>query len=122
MPSVRSKFDISNLGARELARRNYFRDSLASPCLDRVIGLKQHIRFDEQAVVSQFIANKIDFRGSELLSAYAAEVANSIGSTIEGSSFSGLLTRVEIGHIRRGSAENGRIKSPGSGSLLSQRA
>jgi hypothetical protein len=53
-----------------------------------------------QAVVSQFIANKIDFQGSERRSAYAAEVVNSIGSTIEGSSFSGLLTRVEIGHIR----------------------
>jgi hypothetical protein len=53
---------------------------------------------------------------------YAAEVANSIGSTIEGLSFSGLLTRVEIGHIRIGSAGNGRIKSPGSGSSPSQRA
>jgi hypothetical protein len=30
---------------------------------------------------------------------------------IEGSSFSGLLTRVEIGQIRIGSAGNGRIKS-----------
>ncbi len=39
-----------------------------------------------------------------------------------GSSFSGLLTRVEIGHIRIGSAENGRIKSRGSDSSLSQRA
>ena len=28
-----------------------------------------------------------------------------IGSTIDGSSFSGLLTRVEIGHMRIGSAE-----------------
>jgi hypothetical protein len=37
---------------------------------------------------------------------YAASVASSIGSTIEGSSFSGLLTRAEIGHIR--------IKSDGS--------
>ena len=62
-----------------------------------MIGLKQHIRFDEQAAVSQFIANKINFQG--VRSAYAAEVANSMGSTIEGSSFSGLLTRVEIGHI-----------------------
>jgi hypothetical protein len=44
-----------------------------------------------------------------------------IGSTIEGSSFSGLLTRVEIGHIRIGSAGNGLIRSPGSGSSLSQR-
>ena len=68
------------------------------------------------------IGNKIDFQGNELHAAYAAEVVNSIGSTIEGSSFSGLLTRVEIGHIRMGSAGNGRIKSPGSGSLLSQRA
>jgi hypothetical protein len=41
--------------------------------------------------------------------AYATD--NSIGSTIEGSSFSGLLTRVEIGHIRIGWAGNGRIKS-----------
>jgi hypothetical protein len=52
---------------------------------------------------------------------YAAEFADSIGSTIEGSSFSGLLTRVEIGHIRIGSAGNGLIRSPGSGSSLSQR-
>jgi hypothetical protein len=35
---------------------------------------------------------------------YAAEVANAIGSMIDGSSFSGLLTRVDIGHIRIGSA------------------
>ena len=47
--------------------------------------------------------------------------ANSIGSTIDESSFSGLLTRVEIGHIRIGSAGNGRIRSRGSGSSLSQR-
>ena len=51
---------------------------------------QQRIRFDARAVVSQFIANKIDFQGRELRSAYAAEVVNSIGSTIEGSSFSGL--------------------------------
>ena len=38
-------------------------------------------------------------------------MVNSIGSTIEGSSFSGLLTRAEIGHIRIGSAGNGRIRS-----------
>jgi hypothetical protein len=30
-----------------------------------------------------------------------------MGSTIDGSSFSGLLTRVEIGHMRIGSAGNG---------------
>jgi hypothetical protein len=30
---------------------------------------------------------------------YAASVESSIGSMIEGSSFSGLLTRVEIGHM-----------------------
>jgi hypothetical protein len=41
-----------------------------------------------------------------------------MGSTIEGSSFSGLLTRVEIGHIRIGSAGNGRIRSLGFGSSL----
>jgi hypothetical protein len=41
--------------------------------------------------------------------AYAAD--NSIGSTIEGSSFPGLLTRFEIGHIRIGWAGDGRIKS-----------
>ena len=33
-------------------------------------------------------------------SPYAASVVSSVGSTIERSSFSGLLTRVEIGHIR----------------------
>jgi hypothetical protein len=87
-----------------------------------VIGLKQHIRFDEQVVVSQSIANKINFQGSVLRSAYAAEVVNSIDSTIEGSSFSGLLTRVEIGHVRILSPGKGRINSFGSGSSASQRA
>ena len=37
-------------------------------------------------------------------------------------SFSGLLTRVEIGHIRIGLAGNGCIRSTGSGSSLSQRS
>jgi len=49
---------------------------------------------------------------------YAASVAGSIGSTIAASSFSGLLTRFEIGHIRIGAARNGRIKSRGAGSSL----
>jgi len=40
---------------------------------------------------------------------------------MEGSSFSGLLTLVEIGHIRIGAAGIGRIKSRGFGSSLSQR-
>jgi hypothetical protein len=48
-----------------------------------------------------------------LVSYYAVAALSSIGSTIEGSSFSGLLTLVEIGHIRIGSAGNGRIKSRG---------
>jgi hypothetical protein len=52
---------------------------------------------------------------------YAASLANWTGSTIEGSSFSGLLTRVEIGQIRIKSAGNGRIRSRGSGSSLSHR-
>jgi hypothetical protein len=52
---------------------------------------------------------------------YAALLANSMGSIIEGSSFSGLLTRVEIGHIRIRPAGNGRIRSRGSTSSLSQR-
>src|SRR6516165_2479249 len=52
---------------------------------------------------------------------YAASLANWTGSTIEGSSFSGLLTRVEIGHIRIRPAGNGRIRSRGSGSSLSHR-
>src|SRR5262245_55479782 len=51
----------------------------------------------------------------------AASIAGSTGSTIEASSFSGLLTRVEIGHIRIGSAGEGRIRSRGSGSCPSQR-
>jgi hypothetical protein len=50
-------------------------------------------------------------------SPYAASAASWIGSTIAGSSFSGLLTRVEIGHIRIGSAGYGCIRSRGSGSL-----
>jgi hypothetical protein len=52
---------------------------------------------------------------------YAASVAIRIGSIMEGSSFSGLLTRVEIGHIRIKSAGKGRIRSRGSGSSPSQR-
>ena len=48
--------------------------------------------------------------------------SNPIGSTIEGSAFSGLFTRVEIGHIRISPAGKGRIKSRGSGSSPSQRA
>jgi hypothetical protein len=40
---------------------------------------------------------------------------------MDGSSFSGLLTRAEIGHMRSGSAGKGRIKSRGSGSSPSQR-
>jgi hypothetical protein len=51
-----------------------------------------------------------------------ANVASSIGSMIEGSSFSGLLTRVDIGHIRIRSVGNCRIKPRGSGSSPSQRA
>jgi hypothetical protein len=39
-----------------------------------------------------------------------------MASKIDGSSFSGLFTRVEIGHIRIGPAGNGRIKSRGSSS------
>ena len=44
----------------------------------------------------------------------AASAGNSIGSTIEGSSFSGLFTRVEIGKIVISSAgdTNGRAADP----------
>ena len=42
-----------------------------------------------------------------MISSCAAEVTNSIGSMIDGSSFSGLFTRVEIGHIRIGSEGKG---------------
>jgi hypothetical protein len=50
---------------------------------------------------------------------HAASVAGSIGSTIEASSFSGLLTRVDIGHIRISSPEQShQIARVGSGSRL----
>ena len=62
------------------------------------------------------------WRPLERCGPYAASVATSIGSTIAASSFSGLLTRVEIGHIRIGAAGNGRIRSRGSASSPSQRA
>jgi hypothetical protein len=39
----------------------------------------------------------------------------SLTGAVEGSSFSGLLTHVDMGHIRVGSAGYGRIKSSGSG-------
>jgi len=44
------------------------------------------------------------------VSTYAKAVGHSIGSMIVGSSFSGLLTRVEIGQMCIGPEENGRIK------------
>ena len=50
---------------------------------------------------------------SSYCNALRTAVANSIGSTMDGSSFSGLLTRVEIGQIRMGLAGNGRINSRG---------
>jgi hypothetical protein len=40
---------------------------------------------------------------------------------IDGSSFSGLLTRVEIGQMRIKSTGNGCMRSRGSGSSLSHR-
>jgi hypothetical protein len=53
---------------------------------------------------------------------YAASVVTSIGSTINGSSFSGFFTRVEIGQMRMSSAGNGRIRSRGSASSPIQQA
>jgi len=44
------------------------------------------------------------------------------GSSSVASSFSGLFTRVEIGHIAMGSAGNGTSRSCGSGSRPSQRS
>src|SRR5580700_10969506 len=60
-------------------------------------------------------------RSSRRADGHAADGTNVIGSMIEGSSFSGLFTRVDVGHIRIGSDGNGRIKSRGLGSSLSQR-
>ena len=56
------------------------------------------------------------------VSTYATAVGHSIGSMIDGSSFSSLLTRVEIGQMRIGPEGNGRINTYGSWSSLSQRA
>lgn len=47
------------------------------------------------------------------IAAYAASVASSMGSSIEGSSFSGLFTRVEINQIRMRSAGNCPIRPRG---------
>jgi hypothetical protein len=47
--------------------------------------------------------------------AHEASLANSIGSTIDVPSFSDLLTRVEIGHIRIKATGNDRISSRGRG-------
>jgi hypothetical protein len=60
-------------------------------------------------------------RATRDVALYAALVVNSICSRIEGSSFPGLFTRVEIGHIRIGSDGKGVIRSRGPGSSLSQR-
>jgi hypothetical protein len=54
--------------------------------------------------------------------AFQPVAANSTGSNTDGSSFSGLLTRVEIGHVRIGSAGYVRIRSRGSSSSPSHRA
>ena len=59
------------------------------------------------------------YRRSTLSGHHATRVVT--GSRIDGSSFSRLLTRAEIGHMRIGSDGYGRIKSLGSGSSLSQR-
>ena len=53
---------------------------------------------------------------------YSYAAVSSSGSTIDGSSFSGLFTRVEIGYIRIGAAGKGRIKSRGSLSSPNQLA
>src|SRR5438105_11995477 len=65
-----------------------------------------------QSQVTKTARKRLSLRGLEVLH----------GRLIDGSSFSGLLTRVEIGHIRIRSAGNGRIKSRGSGSSPSQGA
>jgi hypothetical protein len=70
----------------------------------------------ERAIASRFLKLsmfQLDHARSLKVGVHAAD--NSIGSTIDGSSFSGLLTRFEIGHIRIGSAGNRRIRSRGSG-------
>jgi hypothetical protein len=58
------------------------------------------------------------YRKMSRMGLHAAD--NSIGSTIEGSSFSGLLTRVEIGNILIGSGSllSQRLWSPGASFLL----
>src|SRR5262249_60177248 len=75
-----------------------------------------------EASASQKPNNLRSLSSSDNKFAYAASVATSIGSMIDGSSFSGLLTRAEIGHMRMSSAGNGRIRARGSASSPSQRA
>ena len=55
---------------------------------------------------------------SPRITAHLGELADDIiGSIIDGSSLSGLLTRVEIGHIRIGSAGNVASSHAWTGSL-----
>ena len=61
-------------------------------------------------------------RPRAFVAVHAASVFDLIGSRIEESSFSGLLTRVEISHIRIRSAGKDRTRERGSASSLSQRA
>jgi hypothetical protein len=81
-------------------------------------------RTDDLRRESSRSSNSVVFLGSAWpkRGRYAASVVNSTGSRIEGSSFSGLLTRVEIGHIRIRSAGYGRIKSRGSGCSVNHRS
>jgi hypothetical protein len=77
----------------------------------------EHVRgsfcgFDRDSFDSLNYINE-RWRKPDSASSYATSTASSIGSTIEGSSFSGLLTRVEIGHIRIRSARKVALSHAG---------
>jgi hypothetical protein len=99
---------------------------------DRMRELETHVRYQERAdraekwlhrisleIEQQFFGRDAGFSLAATFSSgafaqpaaidprasrrHAADVLNSMGSTIDGSSFSGLFTLVEIGHMRIGS-------------------
>jgi hypothetical protein len=129
-------FDIDEVTDADLAEPQHPPSPLTMEDLERVIshaallppGIeatrmgKREYRFRQPSLGREVrVSTDPNYYGSAGRS-QAASVARSIDSMIEGSSFSGLLTRVDIRHIRIGSAGNDRIRSAGSGSSPSHRA
>jgi hypothetical protein len=74
---------------------------LSIACFQRRVHRPKHARRWRALQAGLYITSASRRPGSEGI-ALPNSLTKSIGSTIDGPSFSGLLTRVEIGHIRMG--------------------